>query len=75
MDMDKFKLFDVVALTEDLPEHKLPRGQVGTIVDVLAGGKAFEVEFSDREGRTVETLGVEPHQMMVLRYEPGSLAA
>jgi hypothetical protein len=36
------KLLDVVALTVDLPEVNLRRGQVGTIVDILAGGAAFE---------------------------------
>ncbi len=28
-------LLDVVALAEDLPEQKLPRGQVGTVVEEL----------------------------------------
>ncbi len=63
------KLLDVVALTADLPEHDLRRGQVGTVVDVLAGGAAFEVEFSDRAGRTVESLGLRPEQIMVVRHE------
>ena len=44
------KLLDVVALTADLPDYNLWRGQVGTVVEILAGGSAFEVEFSDREG-------------------------
>jgi Domain of unknown function (DUF4926) len=73
--MEEFKLFDTVALTTDLPEHNLLRGQVGTVVEVLAGGKAFEVEFSDREGRTFESIGIEPDQMMILRYERDSVAA
>lgn len=34
------------------------RGQVGTVVDILAGGEAFEVEFSARDGRTYESLGL-----------------
>ena len=51
------KLLDVVALTVDLPTYNLWRGQVGTVVEILAGGTAFEVEFSDREGRTYESLG------------------
>ena len=38
------KLLDVVALTVDLPEYNLWRGQVGTVVDTLAIGAAFEVE-------------------------------
>ena len=64
------KLLDVVALTVDLPEDNLGRGQVGTVVEILAGGTAFEVEFSDREGRTYESLGLRPEQIMVLHYEP-----
>jgi hypothetical protein len=67
---DPINLLDVVALTVDLPEVNLRRGQVGTIVDILAGGAAFEVEFSDRQGRTYASLGLRPDQMMVLRYEP-----
>jgi hypothetical protein len=64
------KLLDVVALTVDLPEDHLWRGQVGTVVEILAGGAAFEVEFSDRAGRTYESLGLRPDQIMVLHYEP-----
>lgn len=64
------KLLDVVALTVDLPDCNLLKGQVGTIVDILAEGKAFEVEFSDRQGRTFESLGLIPEQFMVLHFEP-----
>ena len=63
-------LLDVVALTVDLPAENLWRGQVGTVVDILAGGAAFEVEFSDREGCTFASLGLRPDQIMVLHYEP-----
>jgi Domain of unknown function (DUF4926) len=66
------KLLDVVALTADLPEYNLWRGQVGTVVELLASGAAFEVEFSDREGRTYESIGLRPEQMMVLHFEPAS---
>jgi hypothetical protein len=67
---NNIKLLDVVALTVDLPEYNLWRGQVGTVVERLAGGTAFEVEFSDREGRTYESLGLRPDQIMVLHYAP-----
>ncbi len=67
---DTIKLLDVVALTTDLPEYNLRRGQVGTVVEILAEGKAFEVEFCDREGRTFESLGLRADQIMVLRFEP-----
>lgn len=64
------KLLDVVALTVNVPEHNLSRGQVGTVVELLNGGAAFEVEFSDRNGRTYQSLGLRPDQFMVLHYEP-----
>ncbi len=69
---DTIKLLDVVALTVNLPEFNLWRGQVGTVVEILADGKAFEVEFSDRTGRTYESLGLRPEQIMVLHFEPVS---
>ena len=73
-------LLDVVALTIDLPEYNLLRGQVGTIVELLADGAAFEVEFSDslrdsfdsRNGQTYESIGLRPEQIMVLHFEPTS---
>jgi hypothetical protein len=66
------KLLDVVALTVDLPEYNLWRGQVGTVVELLADGTAFEVEFSDRDGRTFESIGLHPEQIMVLHFDPAS---
>ncbi|MEM6614502.1 MAG: DUF4926 domain-containing protein [Cyanobacteria bacterium P01_C01_bin.72] len=70
--MDKIKLLDVVALTVDLAEYNLSRGQVGTVVEILADGAAFEVEFSDRSGRTYESVGLRPEQMMILHFEPAN---
>ncbi|MFZ1755911.1 MAG: DUF4926 domain-containing protein [Caldilineaceae bacterium] len=64
------QLFDVVALTEDIPNTGLFRGQVGTVVDILDKGKAFEVEFSDKDGRTYDSIGLRPTQLMLLIYEP-----
>ena len=46
------KLLDIVALIVDLPEHNLRSGESGTVVELLAGGIAFEVEFSDDNGQT-----------------------
>lgn len=60
-------LHDVVALLVDLPDHKLRRGQVGTVVETLAPD-VFEVEFSDDDGRTYATLAVRADQFMVLHY-------
>jgi hypothetical protein len=65
----KVNLLDVVALTEDLPERKLERGQVGTVVEVLAPD-VYEVEFADNDGRTYAELAVNEDQLLVLHYEP-----
>jgi Domain of unknown function (DUF4926) len=68
------KLLDVVALIDDVPEKALQRGQVGTIVEVLAPS-VFEVEFSDLEGRTYASVALLERRLMVLRHEPASAAA
>ncbi len=62
-------ILDVVALTEDLPDRGLHRGQVGTVVEVLEPG-VFEVEFSDEEGRAYAFVALRAHQLLVLHYEP-----
>jgi len=62
------KLLDVVALLEDIPERKLVRGQVGTIVEKL-GPDTFEVEFSDNSGRTYASLALISSQFLVLRHD------
>lgn len=72
MTINTVKLLDVVALTVDFPEYNLWQGQVGTVVEILANGAAFEVEFSDRNGRTYESIGLRSEQIMVLRFEPVS---
>jgi hypothetical protein len=63
------KTLDVVALTADLPSEGLARGQVGTIVEMLAPG-VFEVEFSDDEGRAYPEIALREEQLMVLQYRP-----
>jgi hypothetical protein len=69
MPKDSFKLLDVVALTEDLLARGLVRGQVGTIVELLAPA-VFEVEFCDNDGRTYASLALKASQLMVLHHEP-----
>ena len=63
------QLLDVVALNEDLPQHRLIRGQVGTVVESLAPG-VFEVEFSDDSGRTYASLALRQDQLIRLHYQP-----
>jgi hypothetical protein len=61
-------LLDVVALAEDWPEHGLPRGQVGTVVEELAPD-TFLIEFSDDQGRTDAMIPLKMYQLMVLYFE------
>ena len=65
---------DVVALTIDLPDHKLVRGQVGTVV-MDYGVDAAEVEFSDNNGHTYALLAVPKDKLMLLHFEPAQTAA
>lgn len=66
-------LYDVVALTEDLPLHGLVRDQVGTIVEQYAPD-AFEVEFMDNSGHTYALVTLKSRQLWVLQYEPAQAA-
>lgn len=47
------KELDSVVLTTDLPEYRLERGDVGTVVLVHHGDKGYEVEFMTLEGETI----------------------
>jgi hypothetical protein len=67
------ELLDVVALTVDLPDKGLLRGQVGTVVETLAPG-VFEVEFSDDQGLTYAQLALRDDQLLVLHYQPQQAA-
>ena len=68
------KLLGLVALINEAPEKAIQRGQVGTIVKVLAPG-VFEVEFSDLEGRIYASVALPESRLMVLCHEPASAAA
>lgn len=66
------RLLDVVALLSDVPAHGLVRGQVGTVVELL--DDAYEVEFSDDEGKTYAELALTPDQLLVLHHQPQETA-
>ena len=61
----KIKLLDTVALLEDLPERNLKRGEVGTVVEILASD-AYEVEFCDDQGQTYAQFALRADQLIVL---------
>ncbi|MCC7446123.1 MAG: DUF4926 domain-containing protein [Anaerolineae bacterium] len=66
-------LLDVVVLMENLPTEGLYRGQVGTVVEILAPG-VFLVEFSDTKGQTYAMLELQADQLMLLPYQPAQTA-
>jgi hypothetical protein len=57
---------DAVALTCNLPEQGLVRGDVGTAVLAHGNGAAFEVEFVGYDGHTVALLTLERSQVRPL---------
>ncbi|MFN4795963.1 MAG: DUF4926 domain-containing protein [Pseudanabaena sp.] len=69
--LTKLNLFDIVALKNDLPQHRLQSGQVGTIVEILAP-EVYEVEFSDDDGQTYAMQALPAHQLLKLHYKPMS---
>ena len=64
--MKKIKERDPVALTADLPEHGLKRGDVGTAMLVHGNGEGFEVEFVGYDGQTVALVTLESGQVRPL---------
>ena len=68
------KLLDVVALTEDIIDPPLTRGQVGTVVEQLAED-VFEIEFAGLDGRAFCITPIEAHKLMPLLHGPVGMAA
>ena len=53
---------DSVVLTVDLPEHRLKKGDVGTVV-LLHGSAGFEVEFMTLSGETLTVVSLSKDQV------------
>jgi hypothetical protein len=56
-----------VVLTEDVPEHGLKAGDVGTVVLVHRGGEGYEVEFVAFDGETLAVVSVYAAQVRAIR--------
>jgi hypothetical protein len=54
---------DTVVLADDLPEHGLRRGDLGTMMLVHAGGAGCEVEFLTLGGDTVAVVSLRASQV------------
>ena len=72
--MAEIDMLSVVALLEDLPEHGLVRGQVGTVVERWTPG-VYEVEFCDDNGRAYAMVALTADQLIQLHHEPTHHAA
>jgi len=66
--MTEIPLLASVALTADVPEKGLTRGQIGTVVELLGDGedKAVLVEFSNDRGETYALADLKPEQLLTL---------
>ena len=73
--MTGLKELDGVSLTQDLPEFGIKKGMLGTIVHIYTRPElAYEVEFCDANGRTVEQLALTPDQIALDWSYPGPAA-
>jgi len=72
--MTDIEMHSVVALLEDLPDERLVRGQVGTVVEMWSPD-VYEVEFADESGRTYAMVALKGEQLIRLHHEPVHQAA
>ena len=62
------KVLDVVAILRDIPEKKLVKGQVGTIVEKW-DNNVFEVEFCNTKGETLSLAQIGDRDLLLLHYQ------
>ena len=65
------KPYDVVALLQDIPEEKLSRGMVGTVIEPLDDENVL-VEFSNSDGETLAIVPLQINSLLVLEWETAS---
>jgi len=68
------KTLEVIALTCDVQEKHLRRGQVGTVVEILAPG-VVEVEFADMYGNPCAMCAMPGSNLMMLHHTPDAIPA
>jgi len=56
------KELDSIVLVDDLPEHGLQAGDIGTVVLVHSVG-GYEVEFMTLDGETLAVVSLSPDQL------------
>jgi len=65
---DNIKILDVVALLKEVPDKRLQKGQVGTIVEKW-DTKVFEVEFCNTKGETLALAQIDEKDLLLLHYQ------
>lgn len=63
--MKMIKEHDRIILKEAVEEHGLLPGDIGVVVFVHGGGKAFEVEFVTLDGKTAAIIELDADQVRV----------
>lgn len=67
-EFDSIKILDVVATLKAFPEHRILKGEVGTVVEQL-DEEMFEVEFSNKKGHTVYMVSLHAQDLMLLHFQ------
>ena len=65
---NEIQLLDVVALTMDLPQYNLFRGEIGAVVECYAND-GYEVEFVSLDGYTYALVALRGNQLIPLRQK------
>lgn len=66
---EQIKELDVVALLTAMPEERLTKGTIGTVVHNFSNG-FYEVEFANLKGETYAMLTLPAEKLLVLKHEP-----
>ena len=61
------KELDNIALAVDLPEHRLKKGDVGTVV-LVHGTRGYEVEFMTLDGETLTVVSLSHDQVRTIGH-------
>ena len=63
------KEYEQVVLTEDLPEHDLKAGDLGTVVMIHGNHAGYELEIFSADGRTLDVVTVEASQVRPVKRD------
>lgn len=67
--MEKFNLYDIVCLKEDISNPPLQKGTVGTIIYIYKPDRLFEVDFNSKEGDSLASVVLENNQFLKLKED------